>query len=102
MKNSNFGVSGHMVYMYIPIFFITIDVTGCKRKTSIYFPRVSGVVRNGGFGEGDCEDGQRQIDGGQRINSQHDCELLVCENKYSFGESRASVLQPRRRANERR
>lgn len=41
------------IYTY---FIITIDETACKRKTSIYFPRMSGVIRDGGFGEG--EDGQ--------------------------------------------
>jgi len=47
-----------MIYIYIlyTYIIITIDEMACKRKTSIYFPRVSGVIHDGGFGEG--EDGQ--------------------------------------------
>jgi len=59
-----------------------IDEKARKRKSSIYFPRVSSVVRDGGFGTSDGGDGQRPTDDGQlRVDGQHDCELSVC-NKY--------------------
>jgi len=80
-----------------------IDETASKRKTSIYFPWMSGVVRDGGVGAGDSGDGQRPTDDGQRVDSQHDCEWSVCDkiNIVRY-ESRASFLQPRRRAYDRR
>lgn len=83
-------------------YIMIIDEKAHKRKSSIYFPRVSSVVRDGGFGTGDSGDGQRPTDDGQlSADGQHGCELSVCNKYGELYESRASVLQSRRRAYER-